>query len=60
MGIASCIPLFLLFPVINYLASKQGLTPAVWAVVFTQVLLSMLPNLAYSACSNPGDIMYSE
>ncbi|KAF7771079.1 hypothetical protein Agabi119p4_7053 [Agaricus bisporus var. burnettii] len=48
-GIAACIPLFLLFPVINYLASKQGLTPVVWTIVFTQVTLSMFPSFAYSA-----------
>ncbi|KAF7771077.1 hypothetical protein Agabi119p4_7051 [Agaricus bisporus var. burnettii] len=48
-GIGVCIPLYLLFPVINYLASTQGLTPIVWAAVIVQVTLSMLPNCAYSA-----------
>jgi hypothetical protein len=49
-GIAACIPLFLLFPVINHLARTQGLTPLLWAVVFLQVCLSILPSLSYSAC----------
>lgn len=57
-GLAACIPMYLLFPVINYLANKQGLTPAVWALVYTQVTLSMFPNFSYSSCFVFDDTMH--
>lgn len=45
-GIAACIPMFLLFPIINYLARSQGLTPLVWGFVSLQVGLAMMPSLS--------------
>jgi Na+/melibiose symporter-like transporter len=57
-GVTAFIPLYLLFPVINYLASEQGLTPVVWAVVFTQIMLSIIPNFSFSACFICDNIIY--
>ncbi|EKM78054.1 hypothetical protein AGABI1DRAFT_114886 [Agaricus bisporus var. burnettii JB137-S8] len=48
-GIAACIPMFLLFPIINYLARSQGLTPLVWGFVSLQVGLAMMPSLSFSS-----------
>ncbi|KAI0635701.1 MFS general substrate transporter [Trametes polyzona] len=46
-GIASVLPVFALFPVINELARLEGLSRTVWALVLGQALLSILVNFAY-------------
>ncbi|KAI0768094.1 MFS general substrate transporter [Trametes elegans] len=48
-GLASVLPVFALFPVINALARAEGgvLTRGVWAVVLGQALLSILVNFSY-------------
>ncbi|TFK60007.1 MFS general substrate transporter [Pluteus cervinus] len=48
-GIISSIPLVLMFPLINHLARKQGLSTLVWALVYGQVALSVLPTASYGA-----------
>ncbi|KAL1949259.1 hypothetical protein VTO73DRAFT_8140 [Trametes versicolor] len=46
-GIASMLPVFALFPVINELARIEGLSRGVWALVFGQALLSIAVNFSY-------------
>ncbi|TFK35557.1 member of major facilitator superfamily multidrug-resistance, DHA1 sub-family [Crucibulum laeve] len=48
-GIASAFPVFLSFPVINYLAKMEGLTTRVWAVVAFQIVISIMLSLSYGA-----------
>ncbi|TFK75082.1 MFS general substrate transporter [Pluteus cervinus] len=48
-GIISSIPLVLMFPLINHLARKQGLSTLVWALVYSQVALSVLVSVSYGA-----------
>ncbi|RPD61131.1 MFS general substrate transporter [Lentinus tigrinus ALCF2SS1-7] len=47
VGIASVLPVFGLFPVINELARLEGLSTAVWALTIGQALLSIIINFAY-------------
>lgn len=46
-GIASMLPVFALFPVINELARIEGLSRGVWALVLGQALLSIAVNFSY-------------
>ncbi|KAI0671564.1 MFS general substrate transporter [Trametes maxima] len=46
-GLASVLPVFALFPVINEFARLEGLSPAVWALVLGQALLSIIINFSY-------------
>ena len=46
-GIASAIPAFALFPVINYLARHQGYSTAVWLAVGFQIALSIVLCLSF-------------
>ncbi len=46
-GIASMLPVFALFPVINELARIEGMSRAVWALVLGQALLSIAVNFSY-------------
>ncbi len=48
-GITSGIPLFLSFPVINYIAREQGYSATLWAAVGAQTLLSIMPSMSYGA-----------
>ncbi|TFK69972.1 MFS general substrate transporter [Pluteus cervinus] len=48
-GVTSTIPFVLMFPLINHLARKQGLSTLVWALVYGQVALSVLLNASYGA-----------
>jgi uncharacterized membrane protein len=41
--------IFLLFPVINYLARSWGLSAAVWAAVVFQLFLVIIMDMAYGA-----------
>jgi len=49
VGIASAFPLFATFPLLSYLAKSQGLSSTVWAIVASQVVISLGLNLSYSA-----------
>jgi hypothetical protein len=46
-GIASAIPAFALFPVINYLARHQGYSITVWVAVGFQIVLSIILCLSF-------------
>ncbi|KAI0329056.1 MFS general substrate transporter [Cubamyces sp. BRFM 1775] len=46
-GVASTLPVFALFPVINELARLEGLSSTVWAFVLGQALLSIIVNFSY-------------
>ncbi|KAF8896546.1 major facilitator superfamily multidrug-resistance, DHA1 sub-family [Infundibulicybe gibba] len=48
-GMVSAIPLFILFPIISQLAKSQGLGAAVWALVVTQIIISIGTSLSYGA-----------
>ncbi|KAH9481767.1 Major facilitator-type transporter psiT2 [Psilocybe cubensis] len=48
-GIASAVPVFASFPVINYLARAQGYSTLVWAVVGFQIVISIALSLSYGA-----------
>ncbi|KIM39394.1 hypothetical protein M413DRAFT_198759 [Hebeloma cylindrosporum] len=48
-GIASGIPAFALFPVINYLALHQGYSTAVWIAVGLQIALSIILCFSFGA-----------
>ncbi|KAF8969114.1 member of major facilitator superfamily multidrug-resistance, DHA1 sub-family [Flammula alnicola] len=47
-GIASTIPVFASFPVINYLARHQGYSLAVWTAVGFQIVTSIVISLSYA------------
>lgn len=47
VGIASVLPVFALFPVINELARAEGMSPLVWALVMGQALLSIATGFSY-------------
>ncbi|KAF8626604.1 hypothetical protein AX17_006522 [Amanita inopinata Kibby_2008] len=49
LGVASAIPLFSSFPVINYLARTQGYSTAVWIAVLFQISCSTLISMSYGA-----------
>ncbi|KAF8150888.1 member of major facilitator superfamily multidrug-resistance, DHA1 sub-family [Crassisporium funariophilum] len=49
LGIASAIPVFISFPIINYLARTQGYSLAVWSVVGFQIVISICLSLSYGA-----------
>jgi len=46
-GIASGIPAFALFPIINYLARHQGYSTAVWIAVGFQIMVSIILTFCY-------------
>ncbi|KAF9480005.1 major facilitator superfamily multidrug-resistance, DHA1 sub-family [Pholiota conissans] len=48
-GIASALPVFATFPLINYLARAQGYSTLVWAVVLFQIVISIAISLSYGA-----------
>ncbi len=48
-GMTMFLPLWVLYPVMSVLAKNQGLTTTVWAVVFFQLALSVLMDMAYGA-----------
>jgi MFS family permease len=47
VGMATAIPVFLLFPVMNTLATWRGVGPAVWAIIGVQTVLSLGLSLCY-------------
>ncbi|KIM48412.1 hypothetical protein M413DRAFT_419006 [Hebeloma cylindrosporum] len=49
VGIASAIPIYLSFPIINTLARHQGYSIAVWAAVSLQIVISVALSLSYGA-----------
>lgn len=52
-GMAMFVPLFALFPVLNALARAAGgvVDRTVWTVVFVQLMLSVVMDMAYGACA---------
>ncbi|KAH9856495.1 MFS general substrate transporter [Lenzites betulinus] len=46
-GVASMLPVFVLFPVINELARLEGLSVTVWALVIGQALLGIVNSFSY-------------
>ena len=48
-GLASVLPVFGLFPIINEFARLEGLSSTVWALTIGQALLSIIINFAYGA-----------
>lgn len=46
-GMASAIPIFATFPLLNYLARVEGYSTLVWAVVLFQIVMSIAISLAY-------------
>jgi len=46
-GIASGIPVFVSFPVINYLARQYGYSTTVWIAVGFQIVISIALSLSY-------------
>ena len=46
-GIAACGPLFALYPVISLVARRMGVNGLVWALVFLQLAISILVDMAY-------------
>ncbi|KAK2460149.1 hypothetical protein APHAL10511_007828 [Amanita phalloides] len=49
LGVVSGLPLFALFPVINYLARIQSYSLALWFAIALQVVISILTSVAYGA-----------
>lgn len=47
VGMSMFIPLFLLYPVINILAKANGITPLVWSLIFLQLALLVIMDMAY-------------
>lgn len=47
VGLASAIPLFLSFPLLNVLARSQGTSLLVWAVVGMQITISVFMSMSY-------------
>lgn len=47
MGIASGIPVFATFPLLSYLAKRDGLSTMVWAVIGIQTVIAILLNFSY-------------
>ena len=50
LGIASGIPMFALFPVINYLARHHGYSMTVWMAVGFQIVMSVALCFSYGQC----------
>jgi hypothetical protein len=48
-GMSSFIPIFLLFPVINLLALRWGVSPIVWVLVACQLAMAILMDMSYGA-----------
>ena len=46
-GICSFLPIFLLFPVMNLLARRWGLSPIVWVAVACQLAMAIVMDMAY-------------
>jgi MFS family permease len=47
-GISSSILIFLLFPVINLLALRWGVSPIVWVAVVCQLMVTIVMDMSYS------------
>ena len=48
-GMSMFVPLWVLYPVMSVLAKTEGMTTTVWALVFFQLALSVLMDMAYGA-----------
>lgn len=47
-GMASALPVFALFPIMNLIARAQGLSTTVWVVVGLQTVICLMLSLSYS------------
>ena len=45
------VPLFVMFPIISHLVREQGLSPVVWTLVVSQLVISCATNMANGKCS---------
>ncbi|KAJ6488137.1 member of major facilitator superfamily multidrug-resistance, DHA1 sub-family [Mycena vitilis] len=48
-GVASALPAFAAFPLLNYIARAQGLSILVWAIAFAHILMSIGLSFSYGA-----------
>ena len=46
-GMSAFLPLFLLFPVMNLLARRWGVSPGVWVLVACQLMMAVIVDMAY-------------
>ena len=46
-GVSALIPIYLLFPVINLLAEKFGMTPLVWTVIALQLVIAIIKDMGF-------------
>jgi MFS family permease len=46
-GMSSFLPIFLLFPVMNLLARRWGVSPLVWVAVAFQLAIAMVMDMSY-------------
>lgn len=46
-GISALIPIYLMFPVINLLAGRFGMSPIVWAAITLQLLVAIIMDMAF-------------
>lgn len=47
VGMSSFLPIFLLFPVMNFLARKWGISPIVWIAVALQLIIAVIMDMSY-------------
>ena len=50
-GMAMFNVLFIMYPIINGLARRTGLSTTVWILVFAQLAMSIICDMAYGKCS---------
>lgn len=59
-GITAFLPIYLLFPVINLLARRWGLSPIVWIVLACQLLITIVMDAAFGKSRSSNFIYGSE
>ena len=52
-GLASFIPMFAMFPIVNHFAREWGLSPAVWALVAFQLMINCVTDMCFGRFSLP-------
>lgn len=50
-GIVTCAPLYALYPIISIVARRMGVNTIVWGLVFFQLAISILMDMAYGQLS---------
>ena len=46
-GVSALIPIYLLFPAINLLAERFGMTPLVWTVIALQLVIAIIKDMGF-------------